>query len=420
MSSDTRSEIGGVPVAELARQFGTPTFVYDAAMILRRLADLAAFDVVRYAQKACSNLAILDLAPPPRGAGRRGQRRRDPPRLGRRLRRRRRPAADRLHGRHLRRRGPRPVRRAEHPRQLRLARHDRPARPPAPRAGQITLRINPGFGHGHSRKTNTGGEQSKHGIWHEQIAECLERAGPLRPDRHAACTCTSARAPTWSTFRRFAAAMEQAAASVGPAIDSISAGGGLPTPYRPGDRYVDLAAYFALWDAARKRLDDRFGHAVRLEIEPGRYLVAESGYLVAEIRAVKRQGDNMFYLLDAGFNNLARPILYGAYHPMSIVPADGRATRPRAGRDRRRAAVRVGRHLHPGGGRLRRRPPAARGPVGDLLVIECAGAYGFVMGSNYNSRPLAAEVLIDDGQPHLIRRRQTFEEMVGPERMLDW
>ena len=61
MSSDTRSEIGGVPLAELARRFGTPTFVYDAAVMLRRLADLAAFDVVRYAQKACSNLAILDL-----------------------------------------------------------------------------------------------------------------------------------------------------------------------------------------------------------------------------------------------------------------------------------------------------------------------------------------------------------------------
>ena len=114
-------------------------------------------------------------------------------------------------------------------------------------------------------------------------------------------------------------AMEKAAASVGPAIDSISAGGGLPTPYRPDEAHVDLGAYFALWDAARRRLADRFGHAVRLEIEPGRYLVAESGFLLAEIRAVKRQGDNLFYLVDAGFNNLARPILYGAYHPMSIV-----------------------------------------------------------------------------------------------------
>ena len=109
-------------------------------------------------------------------------------------------------------------------------------------------------------------------------------------------------------------------------LRSISAGGGLPTPYREGESYVDLDAYFQLWDATRKRLEEHFGHAVRLEIEPGRYLVAESGYLIAEVRAVKRQAQNLFYMLDAGFNNLARPILYGAYHPMSVAPAERQST----------------------------------------------------------------------------------------------
>ena len=75
--------------------------------------------------------------------------------------------------------------------------------------------------------------------------------------------------------------------------------------------------------AHRKRIEEEFGHEVTLEIEPGRYLVAESGYLISEIRAVKRTGDNIFYLLDAGFNNLARPVMYGAYHPMSVAPRDG-------------------------------------------------------------------------------------------------
>ncbi len=165
----------------------------------------------------------------------------------------------------------------------------------------------------------------------------------------------------------------------------------------------------------RKRLQDRFGHPLRLEIEPGRYLVAECGYLVAEIRAVKQQDDNTFYLLDAGFNNLARPILYGAYHPMSVVPADGNTDRPER-------EVIVGGPLcesgdiftqEEGGFVSTRRLPEAR--VGDLLVIECAGAYGFVMGSNYNSKPLAAEVLIDGGRPHLIRRRQSFDDLIALE-----
>ncbi len=155
---------------------------------------------------------------------------------------------------------------------------------------------------------------------------------------------------------------------------------------------------------------------MRLEIEPGRYLVAESGYLVAEIRAVKRQGENMFYLLDAGFNNLARPILYGAYHPMSIVPADGsRAERPIAD-------VVVGGPLcesgdiftqEEGGFVRSERLPEAR--VGDFLVIDCAGAYGFVMGSNYNTKPLPAEVLVQNGKAHLVRARESLDDLMRGE-----
>ncbi len=195
----------------------------------------------------------------------------------------------------------------------------------------------------------------------------------------------------------------------------ISAGGGLPIVYKPGDSFVDLGEYYARWDAARKRLEDRFGRQIRLEIEPGRYLVAESGYLVAEIRAVKKQGGNTFYLLDAGFNNLARPILYGAYHPVSVAPADGEMNRPLQ-------PVIVGGPLcesgdiftqEEGGFVAKRDLPAAA--VGDLVVIECAGAYGFVMSSNYNSKPLAPEVLIQEGRADLVRRRQTFEEMIAGE-----
>jgi diaminopimelate decarboxylase len=162
-------------------------------------------------------------------------------------------------------------------------------------------------------------------------------------------------------------------------------------------------------------LADAFGHAVTLEIEPGRYLVAEAGYLVTEIRAIKRMGGNTFYLVDAGFNNLARPILYGAYHPMSIVPSNDGGERPRHD-------VVVGGPLcesgdiftqEEGGFVATRKLPAAQ--VGDLLVMEVAGAYGFVMGSNYNSKPLAAEVLILNGTPHLIRARQTFDDIIRGE-----
>jgi diaminopimelate decarboxylase len=126
-------------------------------------------------------------------------------------------------------------------------------------------------------------------------------------------------------------------------------------------------------------------------------------------------GRNHFYLVDAGFNNLARPILYGAYHPMAIAPADGNLDRPLDD-------VVVGGPLcesgdiftqEEGGFVVSRRLPAAA--EGDYLVIGCAGAYGSVMASNYNSKPLSAEVLIRDDCDHLIRRRQSFEDLIRNE-----
>jgi diaminopimelate decarboxylase len=212
-------------------------------------------------------------------------------------------------------------------------------------------------------------------------------------------------------------AMEKAAIRIGSSILSISAGGGLPVPYKEGQKFVDIAEYYKLWNTTRHRLATQFGHEISLEIEPGRFLVAESGFVISEIRAIKTAGENTFYLLDAGFNNLARPILYGAYHPMAICPASGKSADSRPPRE-----VIVGGPLcesgdiftQEEGGFVARRPlPEAQ--VGDFLVIGCAGAYGYAMASNYNSKPLVAEVLIENGKPHLVRRRQTLEELIQHE-----
>ncbi|MFW6125216.1 MAG: diaminopimelate decarboxylase, partial [Pirellulales bacterium] len=389
--------------------------VYDAAHIARRIDDLRAFDTVRYAQKACSNLAVLDLMRrhgvlldavsafeirralaagyAPGG---------DPPPIVY--------TADIFDAAALELCLQHPVHvNCGSPDMIDQLGHRAPGR-------EITLRINPGFGHGHSRKTKTGGEHSKHGIWHRQIETCLAQAGQYQL-RVTGLHMHIGSGTDLKHLARVCAAMERCAAAAGPTLTSISAGGGLPVPYRDGEQYVDLDEYFRLWDATRRRLQDRFGHPVHLEIEPGRYLVAESGWLVTEIRAVKRQGGKTFYLVDAGFNDLARPVLYGAYHPMSVAPLDGRTGQPVE-------PVVVGGPLcesgdiftqREGGVVTTRRLP--RAAVGDLLVIGCAGAYGAVMGSNYNSKPLAAEVLIEQRRPRLIRRRQTFEEMIATEQV---
>ena len=412
-----RRDIAGVPVEELVRDFGTPTYVYDAGRIAARIADLEPFDVVRYAQKANSNLAVLDLCRrhgalvdavsagevhralaagyPPTG---------DPPPIVYTADVFDRDALDLV---------------LQHGIAVNCGSLDMidqlGERGPTGAVREITLRVNPGFGHGHSRKTNTGGDHSKHGIWHTQLEEAVERAA-----RHGLSVggvhVHIGSGADLEHLALVAGAVEGFAARVGPSVTAISAGGGLPVPYRPGDPVMDVEGYHRLWDAARRRLEERFGHSVRLEIEPGRYLVAEAGYLVSEIRAVKRQGENLFYLLDAGFNALARPILYGAWHPMSLAP---RAPGERALQD-----VVVGGPLcesgdiftQDEGGFVRtQRLPEAR--VGDRLVIECAGAYGFVMSSNYNGRPQPAEVMVADGKASLARARQSLDDLLRGERI---
>lgn len=412
--STTRHEIAGVPVAKIAEEFGTPTYVYEAASIVQRIADLKSFDKIRYAQKACSNIAILDLM------------------------RREGVVVDAVSTGEIQRALAAGFRVEEKYHEVVYTADifDREAldmvvkhhihvncgsmdmidqlgeRAPG---RNITLRINPGFGHGHSQKTNTGGEQSKHGIWHEHLDECLRRA-----DRYGIMiTGIHMHIGSGTDLEHLAqvcGALEQAVQKIGRSVTTISAGGGLPIPYNSKQTYVDLEAYYKLWDASRKRLEASLGHKLTLEIEPGRYLVAESGYLVTEIRAIKQMGNNTFYLLDAGFNNLARPILYGAFHPMSIVPSD---TSERPMND-----VVVGGPLcesgdiftqEEGGFVCKRSLPKAR--IGEYLVIERAGAYGFVMASNYNGKPLAAEVLIKDGKPVLIRARQTYEDLLRLEKI---
>src|SRR3972149_861725 len=169
------SRIAGVPVTELARRFGTPAFVYDAEPLRRRIAALKSFDCVRYAQKACSNLAVLDLIRRQGAlvdcvsAGEIGRAmaagfaaQGDPPPLVY--------TADIFDAESL----DLCVQNRIHANCGSADMIDQLGRQ-MPNVA-ITLRINPGFGHGHSQKTNTGGKQAKHGIWHTQIADCLVRA----------------------------------------------------------------------------------------------------------------------------------------------------------------------------------------------------------------------------------------------------
>jgi diaminopimelate decarboxylase len=278
---------------------------------------------------------------------------------------------------------------------------------------RVWVRVNPGFGHGHSRKTNTGGPWSKHGIWHEYLDESLRVVEKHRLDLVGVHMHIGSGAD-FEHLGRVCDAMVAQVRALGLDVRALSGGGGLPIPYKPDQTPFDTAALHALWDEARKQVEATLGHRVSLEIEPGRYIVAEAGFLVAEVRAVKQIASRTFVLLDAGFNALARPVMYGSYHPMSLAPSDGA---PRAERE-----VVVGGPLcesgdiftQDEGGVIRtQRLPEAR--VGDFVVIECAGAYGFAMASNYNSKPRPAEVLVRGGKALLARARETSADLLRGE-----
>lgn len=394
----------------LARDHGTPLWVYDAATVRERIAQLRPFDVIRYAQKANSNLQLLRLM---RAEGVKV----DAVSLGEieRALAAGYPPADIVFTADL-------FDRATLDRVVaqRITVNTGSVdmleqlgqRSPGHR---VWLRINPGFGHGHSNKTNTGGEHSKHGIWHADLPLALA-AIAQHGLQLVGLHMHIGSGVDYAHLKEVCSAMVDLAAQVPNRLQAVSAGGGLSIPYRAGEPRIDTAHYFSLWDAARRQIAAARGHAVELEIEPGRFLVAEAGVLLAEVRAVKTMGRNRFVLVDAGFNELMRPSMYGSHHGIQVLPADGtpRAVQPTvvAGPLCESGDVFT---QGEGGVVLTRDLPEAQ--VGDLLVFEDAGAYGSSMSSNYNTRPLAAEVLVDGGVARLVRRRQTVQELLALEQV---
>jgi diaminopimelate decarboxylase len=188
--------------------------------------------------------------------------------------------------------------------------------------------------------------------------------------------------------------------AAGHAIACIDVGGGLGVRYRDGDRPPSAVAYA---QAIRAALADFRG---RILLEPGRWLMAEAGVLLTRVIRVKQGEARRFLVLDAAMNDLARPSLYDAWH--DIVPVSN-ADRPRTAYDVVGPVCETGDTF----AREREMPECA---AGDLVMIRATGAYGSSMSSTYNSRPLAAEVLLDHGRYAVVRRPQTFDEMIAGEQ----
>lgn len=241
---------------------------------------------------------------------------------------------------------------------------------------EVFLRLDPGRGRGHHPHVRTAGAQSKFGIAPDELDEAgrlLAACGTRVVGLHAHAGSGIRTSGAWGETAAFLGA----AASRFPDIQVLNVGGGLGVPERPGQSPLDLAEV----DIALRRFKERHP-GLELWMEPGRFLVAQAGVLLARVVQVKRKGDVVYVGLETGMNSLIRPALYGAYHP--IVNLSRLHEPPTL------TAHIVGPICETGDvlGRSRRIAPAAEG---DVLLIANAGAYGRVMSSWYNLRAPAGE-----------------------------
>jgi bifunctional diaminopimelate decarboxylase / aspartate kinase len=256
------------------------------------------------------------------------------------------------------------------------------AAPAVFRGRSLLLRLDPGFGQGHHEKVRTGGREAKFGLALEDLADFLAAARELQVKivgLHAHIGSGIFDAQHW---REVYARLASIADGIG-SVESIDVGGGLGVTYEPGGDEFDLAAYAAVL-AEMKATWPQY----RLWVEPGRYLVAESGVLLTRITQIVDKAGVRRIGLDAGMHTLLRPALYGAWH--QIVDLD------RLGEPEGAPADIVGPICETGDvlGRRRRLPDSCA--PGDLVAIGHAGAYGAVMASRYNLRGLPDEDVIDD------------------------
>jgi diaminopimelate decarboxylase len=192
----------------------------------------------------------------------------------------------------------------------------------------------------------------------------------------------------------------------------VDFGGGIGVPYRPAEKPMDLKAFGAMLDKHFGSFCKEIGRELTLIVEPGRFPVAECGYLVVRVNTLKETPYGRTYAgVDSGFNHLLRPTMYGSYHQINNL------SRPRGKPAEYYVAgnlCETGDIFTRGEGEENRAAPRELPEVrrGDLLAFHNVGAYGYVMASEYNLRPRPAEVLLDRGKLRLARRAKTFEQLV--------
>jgi len=275
----------------------------------------------------------------------------------------------------------------------------------------ICFRINPGFGKGGFDKLVFAGPDAKFGITSEVAERAYARAKKLGAKRFGIHMMAGSSVLDVEYFGQVTDRLFEIAAGIsekaGIEFDFVNIGGGFGVPYRPPEPDLDIVRVAAeVTDRFKQRFEGA-GSVPYLYAEPGRYLLCDSTVLLGRVHAVKFTGKK-FVGTDAGMNILLRPALYGAYHQMYV------ANRMNA---RRKEKVNIVGQVCENSDILAKDRELPVTEEGDVIAILNAGAYGYSMSSNYNTRPRAAELLVRDGEEFLIREREDLTDILDRQRL---
>jgi len=280
----------------------------------------------------------------------------------------------------------------------------------------LSVRINPEIGAGHHSHVITAGKNSKFGIWEENALEAYATAKKAGVERFGIHMHVGSgvldKEPFVLALEKLLSIAKRVHEQVGMEFEFIDVGGGLGVPYKPEDNALDLTQFFAaVLTLFKHRINEYRMGTPFFCVEPGRYLVCDAAVLLTSVNTVKTTPFKKFIGVDAGFNTLVRPTMYGSYHPIVVANKLSCAEEE---------AVDVVGPICESGDALARDRRLPKIEEGDLLAVLNAGAYGFAMSSQYNARPRAAEVLVKDGKCALVRARESFEDLLAGQREAEW
>lgn len=270
------------------------------------------------------------------------------------------------------------------------------------------IRINPHIMAGGNIKISVGHKESKFGISIEQLPEILELVSTYHLNIEGLHIHTGSDILDAEVFLKGGNVLFEAALKFAN-LRFLDFGGGFKVAYKPADIATDVMEVGKKVGKAFQDFCKQYGRQLELWLEPGKFLVSEAGYLLVKANVVKETPSVTFVGVDSGLNHLIRPMMYDAYHGVyNLSKMEGKKVKYNVvGYICETDTIASQRELH-------------EVEAGDLLVIKNAGAYGYSMASNYNSRLRPPEVLIYGGKVLLIRKRESFDDLIRNQELLDF